>query len=251
MLHGAIFLFPVALATLSPGGDGIHSLARGWIVVFAVEVVLYLVGTAFIMLILAKDRTVHVYRDAAATDALTGLLNRRGFFEAAATLIARSRRSGPLLAFDLDHFKSINDRCGHAVGDAVLQLFAKVARETPRGSDIVGRLGGEEFVALLPVTLTEAGIAAERVRSAFAAASIVRNIACGAPSAAVDSVIMPADQALYRTKVNGHDRVKSADDETAYGPEARASKPGETTRPSRRRKEIGAVNYGAVESGFA
>jgi hypothetical protein len=90
MLHGAIFLFPVALATLSPGGDGIHSLARGWIVVFAVEVVLYLVGTALIMLILAKDRTVHVYRDAAATDALTGLLNRRGFFEAAATLIAQS-----------------------------------------------------------------------------------------------------------------------------------------------------------------
>ncbi len=94
-------------------------------------------------------------------------------------------------------------------------------------------------------------MAAERVRSAFAAASIVRNIACGAPSAAVDSVIMPADQALYRTKVNGHDRVKSADDETAYGPEATAGKPGETTRPSRRRKETGAVNYGAVESGFA
>ncbi len=264
MLHGAIFLFPVALATLSPGGDGVHSLARGWIVVFAVEVVLYLVGAAFIMLILAKDRTVHVYRLAAATDALTGLLNRRGFFEAAANLIARSRRSGSqlsVLAFDLDHYKSINDRCGHAVGDAVLQLFAKVARETLRGTDIVGRLGGEEFVALLPATLAEAGIAAERVRSAFAAASIVRNgqrlaatvsigVACGAPSAAVDVLITRADQALYRAKANGRDRVESAD-ETAYGPEATAGKPVETTRPSRRPKEIGAVNNGAVEIGLA
>ena len=76
-----------------------------------------------------------------------------------------------VLAFDLDHFKSINDRYGHAVGDAVLQMFAKVARETLRASDVVGRLGGEEFVALLPSTLAEAAIAAERVRAALAAAS--------------------------------------------------------------------------------
>ena len=75
-----------------------------------------------------------------------------------------------VLAFDLDHFKSINDRFGHAVGDAVLQLFAKVVRKTMRANDIIGRLGGEEFVAILPGTLAEAAIAAERVRAAFAAA---------------------------------------------------------------------------------
>jgi GGDEF domain-containing protein len=142
-LHGAIFLLPVALATLSPGEDGGRSLAQGWIVVFAIEVVLYLVGTAFIVLILAKDRTVNVYKTTASTDALTGVLNRRGFFEAASMHLARNRRgTSPVsvLAFDLDHFKLINDRCGHIVGDAVLESFARVARETLRSGDILGRL---------------------------------------------------------------------------------------------------------------
>ena len=68
MLHGAIFLFPVGLATLCCTGEGGQGLARGWIVVFAIEIVLYVVGTAFIVLILAKDRTVNRYKLAAATD---------------------------------------------------------------------------------------------------------------------------------------------------------------------------------------
>ena len=236
ILHGAIFLLPVALATLSQREDGGRSLAQGWIVVFAIEIVLYLVGTAFIVLILAKDRAVNVYKMAASTDALTGVLNRRGFFEAASMFLARNRRavsSVSILAFDLDHFKLINDRCGHIVGDAVLESFAKLARETLRSSDILGRLGGEEFVALLPATLPEATIAAERVRAAFAAASIVRNgqriaatvsigVASGSPSTAMDLLITRADQALYRAKANGRDRVETANDEHRAGaPEPR------------------------------
>ena len=121
MLHGAIFLFPVALATLSHDANVFRSLARGWIAVFVIEIVLYVVGAAFIVLILAKDRTVRFYKMAAATDPLTGVLNRRGFFQGAAIVMDRNRGSmGPVsvLAFDLDHFKSINDRWGHAVGDA-------------------------------------------------------------------------------------------------------------------------------------
>jgi diguanylate cyclase (GGDEF)-like protein len=234
MLHGAIFLFPVALATLSADGSGMHSLARGWIAVFAIEILLYVVGTAFIVLILAKDRTVHAYKVAATTDPLTGLLNRRGFFESAATLMARHRRAMTpisVLAFDLDHFKSINDRCGHAVGDAVLQLFAKVVRQTMRTNDIIGRLGGEEFVAVLPGTLADAAIAAERVRSAFAGASVVRNgqlvaatvsigVACGSPLTAIDLIIARADTALYRAKTNGRDRVETATEDVAGASEA-------------------------------
>jgi diguanylate cyclase (GGDEF)-like protein len=77
--------------------------------------------------------------------------------------------------------KSINDRSGHAVGNAVLQLSAKVARETLRGSDIVGRLGGEEFVALLSATLAEAGIAAEGVRATTT--GLRRRSALGSPAA--------------------------------------------------------------------
>ncbi len=265
ILHGAIFLFPVALAMLSADGDGVHGFARGWIVVFAIEILLYVVGTAFIVLILAKDRTVHIYKTAAATDPLTGLLNRRGFFEAAAVLMAHNR-SGmapvSVLAFDLDHFKSINDRCGHAVGDAVLAMFAKVLRETLRAGDVVGRLGGEEFVAVLPATLAEAGIAAERVRSAFAAASIVRNgqriaatvssgVASGSPATAIDLLITHADDALYRAKTNGRDRVETADEQLVRSPAGSGCAQSQGPRRKNWRKEKGAANHGAPESCIA
>jgi diguanylate cyclase (GGDEF)-like protein len=223
MLHGAIFLFPVALATLCQDGDAGRDLARGWLAVFAIEILLYIIGTAFIVLILAKDRTMRAYKMAATTDPLTGLLNRRGFFEAAASLMQRHRGNvAPIsvLVFDLDHFKSINDRCGHPVGDAMLQLFAKVARQTMRASDVIGRLGGEEFVALLRGTSAEAATAAERVRLAFAAANIVRNgqhisatvsigVASGSQSNNIDLLIAGADTALYRAKANGRDRVET------------------------------------------
>ena len=228
MLHGAIFLFPVALATLSPAGETIRGLA-GWVAVFAIEILLYVIGAAFLVLILAKDRTVRFYKLAATTDPLTGVLNRRGFFEATGELM-ESNRVGmapvSLLAFDLDRFKSINDRFGHDGGDAVLEMFAEVVRKTMRASDVIGRLGGEEFVAMVSGTLAEAAVAAERVRSAFAAAEIVLEgqriaatvsigIACGSPLAAVETLITRADVALYRAKANGRNRIEM--DEEAVG----------------------------------
>jgi diguanylate cyclase (GGDEF)-like protein len=262
MLHGAIFLFPVGLATLCCTGEGGQGLARGWIVVFAIEIVLYVVGTAFIVLILAKDRTVNRYKLAAATDPLTGLLNRRGFFEAAGSLIAISRRNrmAPVSVLVFDHFKAINDRSGHATGDAMLQLFAKVARETLRTTDIIGRLGGEEFVALLPSAAAEAAIAAERVRAAFAVASIVRNgrciaatvsigVASALPATAIDLLITRADDVLYRAKKNGRNRVEIAGD-PAETPPASHNHAAEIPR-RRRRKEEGAVVDGAPESCIA
>ncbi len=136
MLHGAIFLFPMALATLSLDLGGSSELANGWVAVFAIEVVLYVVGAAFIVLMLAKDRAVRAYKVAAATDPLSGLLNRRGFFEAAGALMEGNKATMQpvsVLALDLDHFKSINDNYGHGMGDAMLQLFANVARKTMRG----------------------------------------------------------------------------------------------------------------------
>jgi diguanylate cyclase (GGDEF)-like protein len=264
MLHGAIFLFPVALATLSADGGGVQSLARGWIAVFAIEIVLYVVGTAFIVLILAKDRTVHAYKMAATTDPLTGLLNRRGFFEATGILMERRRaKAEPIsvLAFDLDHFKSINDRYGHAIGDAVLQLFAKTARETMRANDVIGRLGGEEFVAVLPGTLAEAAIAAERVRAAFAAASLERNglriaatvsigIACASPTTAIDQIIARADVALYRAKSGGRNCVEAAaeqDDPAAASTPIRGESGAAIPRRKREQEKSAAVGD-ALES---
>ena len=230
MLHGAIFLFPVALASL-----GVKSLATGWIAVFAIEVVLYVVGAAFIVLVLAKDRTVNRYKAAAETDPLTSLLNRRGFFAAAAALMSGNKGGKTpvsVCAFDLDHFKSINDRFGHKAGDAVLELFAKVARKTMRADDVIGRIGGEEFVAIISGTLAEACIAAERVRSAFEKAAVAPDtpqipatvsigVACGLPNVSIDLLIARADAVLYRAKANGRNRVET-DDEMVSGAIARA-----------------------------
>jgi diguanylate cyclase (GGDEF)-like protein len=236
MLHGAIFLFPVALATLSPTGETVRGLA-GWVAVFAIEILLYVIGAAFLVLILAKDRTVRFYKLAATTDPLTGVLNRRGFFEAVGEMMAGNRaRMAPVsvLAFDLDRFKSINDRFGHDGGDAVLEVFAAVARKTMRAGDVIGRLGGEEFVAMVSGTLAEAAIAAERVRSAFAAAQIVLEgqpivatvsigIACGTPLAAVETLITRADAALYRAKAKGRNRIERDEEAVGAAPDRPAS----------------------------
>ena len=264
MLHGAIFLFPVAVATIASDGSGSHGVARSWIAVFAIEIVLYVVGTAFVVLILAKDRTVHLYKTAATTDPLTGLLNRRGFFEAVDIVMRRNRnRMTPVsvLGFDLDHFKSINDRFGHAVGDDVLQLFAKVVRETMRADDVIGRLGGEEFVALVPGTLADAAGVAERVRSAFAAAGITRNglriattvsvgVACGTPSIAIDALLGSADVALYRAKSQGRNRVEAVEEIVTGAPEDCLGQQS-ATRSAGKAKETGAVKNGALEGCIA
>jgi len=247
MLHGVVFLFPVALATLGEG-SGLQGVPTGWLALFVIEIVLYVVGAAFIVLILAKDRTVRFYKVAAMTDPLTSTLNRRGFFEAAELLMERNRaRKAPIsvLAFDLDHFKSINDRYGHAGGDAVLTLFASVVRKTLRGDDIVGRLGGEEFVAILPNTLADAAVAAERVRAAFAAcsafegrkiaATVSVGVACGSPLAAIDALIARADAALYRAKTNGRDRIEA--DEEAVAAAERRGKEEPSSRGARRRSQ--------------
>jgi diguanylate cyclase (GGDEF)-like protein len=225
VLHGAVFLFPIPLASVLPSDGGVVSLASGWIAVFALETMLYVVGTAFIVLVLAKERAVRVHKDAASTDELTGLLNRRGVFAAAPMLMARqAQRKEPVsvLMFDLDRFKSINDRYGHAVGDEAIRVFAATVGSTMRASDIVGRFGGEEFVAILPGTLVDATAAAERVRMAFAAAGVTVaghdlgatvsiGAASGAATADLAALIASADTALYRAKTNGRNCVEGVD----------------------------------------
>jgi diguanylate cyclase (GGDEF)-like protein len=173
--------------------------------------------------------------------------------------ISRRHRMAPVsvLVFDLDHFKAINDKNGHATGDAMLQLFAKTARETLRATDIVGRLGGEEFVALLPSTAVEAAVAAERVRAAFAVASIARDgrriaatvsigVASASPATSIDLLITHADDALYRAKGNGRNRVEVAS-EPAETPAANQDQAAGAPR-KRGRKEEGAVVDGALEA---
>src|SRR5689334_17699637 len=216
-LHAGIFLVPLAMHAFLPAG---HNAA--WLTVFTLETILYAVGTAFIVMLMVKDHHVHVYRTAASTDPLTGLLNRRAFMENAIKLCSvQAKRSDPvaMLMFDLDHFKSINDRFGHTVGDDVLRLFGQVVRVSTRADDIIGRFGGEEFVAIVPGGWESASKISERVRSSFEAAGAkVANHAIGAtvsigaatcydPVTAIDALIARADSALYRAKHEGRNRV--------------------------------------------
>ena len=226
VLHGLVFLCPIPLASVLPDDNGIVALASGWIAVFTLEVMLYVVGTAFIVLVLSKERSVRIHRDAATTDELTGVLNRRGFMAAAKVMIDRYEQRGqPLsvMVLDLDHFKKINDSFGHVVGDHTLRLFALIAGLNMRASDVLGRLGGEEFVAILPGAAHEAAVAAERVRLAFEAAAVTIadqpvgatvsiGVASGEPGADITAMIAAADRALYMAKQNGRNRTELTDE---------------------------------------
>jgi diguanylate cyclase (GGDEF)-like protein len=223
-LHAAIFLMPLAIRWLTP-----DVIAASWVTVFAIETILYAVGTAFIVLLMVKDHHVGVYRHAASTDYLTGLLNRRAFLENSLRLCAAQAERGKpvtLMMFDLDHFKSINDRFGHAVGDDTLRLFAQVIQKSMRASDIVGRLGGEEFAAIVPEPMDLAAVIGERVRASLEAAGVTisghtvnATVSIGAATSAdvvtnIDALIARADVALYRAKGEGRNRLlRTADDE--------------------------------------
>ncbi len=222
-LHAAIFLVPFGMKAFLP-----NAFAAGWLALFALETIVYAVGTAFIVLLMVKDRHVQIYRSAATTDLLTGLLNRRGFLENAHCLCAHQAKRGKpvsLLMFDLDFFKTINDRFGHAVGDEVLRIFATVARASMRESDILGRLGGEEFAAIVPETKEVAEMIAQRFRVSFeAGATTVGSHAIGATVSIgvvtscvavmdIDALMARADAALYRAKRDGRNRICIAEDE--------------------------------------
>lgn len=157
----------------------------------------------------------------ARSDPLTGLLNRRGLEGQFAFAIALARRSGrplSLLAVDVDHFKRVNDTHGHGVGDQVLQSLAQTLQQRLRSSDVAARIGGEEFVALLPDTsLEEARAAADALRLAVAAQSHPQagpiTISLGVSALRADdadnasTLLERADAALYQAKKEGRNRV--------------------------------------------
>jgi diguanylate cyclase (GGDEF)-like protein len=124
-----------------------------------------------------------------------------------------------VLIIDLDHFKSINDRFGHAFGDQMLEIFADTARQSVRSTDLLGRIGGEEFAVLLPNMNRNRALAiAERIRANFAQAAVEvgATVSIGLAHCQDDAeldvpeLLAQADQALYCAKKNGRNRVESA-----------------------------------------
>jgi diguanylate cyclase (GGDEF)-like protein len=193
--------------------------------------VAYLVGG------LAKDRIAARYRRASLTDPLTGVANRRGFFETGERLLKRARfarKPTALIMFDLDRFKSINDKYGHQMGDEVLTAFCRLATSQLRPNDLFGRIGGEEFAGLLPDTGHHDAIRlAERVRSAVEVSShafghdaIDLTVSVGVAIADeersdLSALMDSADKALYRAKTLGRNRVEPA----PHRVEPRSTKP--------------------------
>ena len=209
--------------------------AHGELTVFstgAVQTFAYLTGyvlmivNGFGFLLLCKEKDDRKMEQLAAIDSLTGLVNRRAFFErtaAARMLASRQRHPISLLMLDLDHFKAINDRYGHAVGDQALCVFAQAALGALREPDILGRLGGEEFAVALPGTdLAGAVQAAERVRLAVKAARVPDcdidysfTVSIGVvlidADEHINAALARADRALYVAKSSGRDRVAIGD----------------------------------------
>lgn len=246
ILHGLVFLPPIPLAVMR-AEEGVTLLSSGWIAVFTLETLLYVVGTAFIALMMAKERAESLHKMAASTDPLTGLLNRRGFMELAGLMVGRrARKNGrvSVLMFDLDHFKSINDRYGHPVGDEALRVFADTIQRTMREGDVIGRLGGEEFAALVPASAPEASIAAERVRAAFEAAGVViageamgATVSIGAADAPatgcnIEHMLSRADAALYVAKNEGRNRVVCAPEQAGPAAAVKAATGSREAAPS-------------------
>jgi diguanylate cyclase (GGDEF)-like protein len=127
------------------------------------------------------------------------------------------------MIFDIDHFKSINDRFGHPAGDEILKLFSAVVVNNLRISDLSGRIGGEEFAALLPCSLEEGVLVAERVREAFETSGITCEegpvdttvsigVAGGPAGTELEVLLASADTALYQAKRGGRNRVEAAEE---------------------------------------
>jgi diguanylate cyclase (GGDEF)-like protein len=234
------------LAVTIPGGHAVFYLVRAAVVpplaaaygseviatmakITMYEAVLYSVAMPMALVSLVREEAQERLYAAARTDYLTGLANRHGFFEQGGLILAERAADAPLtlLAFDLDHFKSINDRYGHAAGDAVIRLFARVvgdvASEGAVSGAVLARLGGEEFSALLPGQgIAEARRIGEQVARQFAEASagseglgISATVSIGLVEARPEHgdlgpLLAQADRALYRAKALGRNRVEVA-----------------------------------------
>jgi diguanylate cyclase (GGDEF)-like protein len=236
--HGALYLLRTPFgAMLAPVNNQVF--ASVWITVLSFEALLFTIAIAFILLAMAKERTEYRHKTDSLIDPLTGIANRRAFLQDAEAQLKRQAtepRPMAVMLLDLDNFKGINDRFGHAIGDRVLQMFAEVGSGCMRRYDIFGRLGGEEFAALLVDTSRERALAvAEQIRASFVEVTgmvegkpVLATVSIGVVisyDAVLDlsALLAQADHALYRAKDNGRNRIEIASIELILDRVKRAS----------------------------
>ncbi|MBB4480381.1 diguanylate cyclase (GGDEF)-like protein [Rhizobium etli] len=171
------------------------------------------------MVLMAAERSRNQLTELAHHDPLTGALNRGGL---AQRLPALGSQPVSLLIIDIDHFKQLNDRHGHAAGDEILRLFVNVSRNILQPHDLLARQGGDEFLAVLKKASQEEAVAiAERIRLTFAATVMQRPDLAVFPTLSIgvatraqsdgdfERLVHKADEALYRSKREGRNRVET------------------------------------------
>lgn len=211
---------PAVVYFLEGAGHGEADVTGSWWgVSFRILATLSWISIAILFFHRITSDLLSDLRTQSRTDPLTGILNRRGFFSQAGDVAPEGAIA--VILCDIDEFKKVNDTYGHTVGDTVLQDFVAVLKQAADASGcIIGRLGGEEFVGLLPNTdIVDARAFAERIRAEFAAAphkglpaSHVVTVSIGVAVAfgneTLETVLNQADQALYRAKVKGRNCVE-------------------------------------------
>jgi len=226
-LLNALFFLVRAVAVESDSATISQMQSSGFAVFSLMWWLCFVMATTLCMVLMTSEILQENLDRQASLDPLTGAMNRRAFSHLSVRELARARRGGlPLtvVMMDLDHFKRINDRLGHATGDIVLRLFVSVAQRVLRTEDIFCRWGGEEFVTLLPATaLPQPLLVAERLRQSFAeeaadlapeAAEIGFTVSLGLAQLRgdeeIEDLLRRADHALYRAKDLGRNRCEMA-----------------------------------------
>ncbi|MDX1595234.1 MAG: GGDEF domain-containing protein, partial [Gammaproteobacteria bacterium] len=215
VLAAPVFLIVLASAAVRGELFTVESFATFWLLGLLLSLALWAQMSQLQML-------MRLYRQA-SRDPLTGLFNRRALMERLAEEMERSeryKRRLTVLLFDLDKFKRVNDTLGHLAGDAVLRHFARVIEKALRRSDLVGRYGGEEFLAVLPETDAKRGSeVAERIRAACHEAPATApdgsgvhyttsiGVATLQPGESTEALLERVDNSLYAAKEAGRDRV--------------------------------------------
>jgi len=225
LLCAAVLALRGLLLFLPEGSAGREWVAQPWVQTLMLGGAMLAPAVASLgFVLMGSERLLERLEDVANTDSLTGLLNRDAFTRQANRRLADAQEpTFALLLVDLDHFKQINDRHGHDVGDQALRLVADAMRQVLRPGDLLGRHGGEEFTVLLPGTdVAVASTIAQRLKEAIGAVGLladgekvpmqasigVSTLATGEQD--LQRLLKRADQAMYAAKRDGRDRVMVA-----------------------------------------